>query len=72
MSSVVTYLASAEAADITGRVFTPCGAYLAVADGWRRGPSTDPVASPTEVGPVLRGLVADALPNCDMNGLPLS
>ena len=71
VSSVVTYLASADAGDITGRVFTPCGAYLAVADGWRRGPSTDPVASPAEVGPVMRSLLADALPNCDMNGLPL-
>ncbi len=35
---------------------------LAVAEGWHRGPSTEPVESPEEVGPLVRKLVADARP----------
>ena len=35
---------------------------LAVAEGWRRGPSTAPVGSSAEVGPAVRSLLAEARP----------
>jgi hypothetical protein len=35
---------------------------LAIAEGWQRGPTTKPVESPEEVGPIVRKLVADARP----------
>jgi hypothetical protein len=58
----VTWLASADSVDVTGQVIEASGSVLAVAEGWRRGPSTDAVEAPEQVGPVVRGLLADARP----------
>jgi hypothetical protein len=55
-------LASADSADITGQVIEASGLVLAVAEGWHRGPATEPVESPEEVGPLVRKLLADARP----------
>ena len=56
VAPVVTWLASPDSADVTGQVIEASGLVLAVAEGWHRGPSTEPVESPEEVGPLVREL----------------
>ena len=62
VAPVITWLASHDSADVTGQVIEASGLVLAVAEGWHRGPSTNPVESPEEVGPMVRKLLADARP----------
>jgi NAD(P)-dependent dehydrogenase (short-subunit alcohol dehydrogenase family) len=62
VAPVVVWLASSDSADVTGQVIEASGQVLAVAEGWRRGPTAQPVASPEEVGPVVRALLAQARP----------
>lgn len=67
VAPVVTWLASPQSADITGQVIEASGLVLAVAEGWRRGPSVgDPPADPREVEAVLRKLLAEARPRTTM------
>jgi len=70
IAPIVTWLASAESKDITGKVFEASGQVLAVAEGWVRGPRQAPVEDPTVLGPIVRYLVAKARPNSGMNGDP--
>ena len=70
IAPIVTWLASAESKDITGKVFEASGQVLAVAEGWVRGPRQAPVEDPTVLGPIVRDLVAKARPNSGMNGDP--
>ena len=44
VAPVVTWMASADAADVTGQVIESSGLVLAIAEGWRRGPWQVPVA----------------------------
>ncbi|MGH9259000.1 MAG: SDR family oxidoreductase [Acidimicrobiales bacterium] len=61
VAPVVTWLASAQSADITGQVIESSGLVLAIAEGWRRGPSTEEVpADPSEVDASVRKLLAGA------------
>jgi NAD(P)-dependent dehydrogenase (short-subunit alcohol dehydrogenase family) len=62
VAPVVTWLASADSADVTGQVIEANGFVLAVAEGWHRGPATEPVVSPNDVGPAVRRLLGDARP----------
>ena len=62
VAPVITWLASTDSADVTGQVIEASGLVLAVAEGWHRGPSTKPVESPEEVGPLVRELLAEARP----------
>ena len=55
---------------MTGRVFEASGQFLAVAEGWQRGPSTDPIDDPTQARRRRRQLLADARPNSGMDGSP--
>src|SRR6266508_2616238 len=52
IAPIVTWLASPESAGVTGRVFEASGRVLAVAEGWHRGPTAEPVDDPTEIGAV--------------------
>jgi NAD(P)-dependent dehydrogenase (short-subunit alcohol dehydrogenase family) len=70
IAPIVTWLASDEAAGVTGRVFEASGQLLAVAEGWVRGPRHAPVDDPTELGPIVAELLAAARPNSGMNGEP--
>jgi NAD(P)-dependent dehydrogenase (short-subunit alcohol dehydrogenase family) len=70
IAPIVTWLASAESRDVTGKVFEASGQVLAVAEGWVRGPRHAPVEDPTMLGPIVRDLVAQARPNSGMNGDP--
>jgi NAD(P)-dependent dehydrogenase (short-subunit alcohol dehydrogenase family) len=59
IAPLVTWLASAESAAITGQVFLVGGGRIAVARGWARGPGVDHGArwDPAELGTVVPGLV---------------
>ena len=62
ISPLVVWLGSAESADVTGRVFEVEGGIIRAAEGWQHGPEVDKGArwEPGELGPVVRGLLADA------------
>jgi NAD(P)-dependent dehydrogenase (short-subunit alcohol dehydrogenase family) len=70
IAPIVTWLASDEAAGVTGRVFEASGRFLAVAEGWVRGPSVDPIDDPTKLGAVVPELLASARVNSGMDGRP--
>jgi NAD(P)-dependent dehydrogenase (short-subunit alcohol dehydrogenase family) len=72
VSPVLVWLASPLSHDVTGRVIIASGKRLAVAEGWRRGPTAAPVADPAAVDAALRPLLAAATPNADIQGdIPL-
>ncbi len=56
---LAVWLASREAATVTGRVFNVYGGHLSLAEPWRRGPSSERsgVWDPTEMGSVVESLL---------------
>jgi NAD(P)-dependent dehydrogenase (short-subunit alcohol dehydrogenase family) len=62
VSPLVAWLASAESAHVTGRMFEVEGGKVGIATGWQHGPTADKGArwEATELGPVVDGLLADA------------
>ena len=70
IAPIVTWLASAESKDVTGRVFEASGRTFAIAEGWVRGPSHDPVDDPTRLGPIVEELLGKARVNSGMDGRP--
>jgi NAD(P)-dependent dehydrogenase (short-subunit alcohol dehydrogenase family) len=70
IAPLVAWLVSAEARDVTGRVFNVRGGTVSVAEGWSAGPaaSLDERWDAGELGPVVRELLAAARPNADMQG----
>jgi NAD(P)-dependent dehydrogenase (short-subunit alcohol dehydrogenase family) len=72
IAPIVVWLGSRESGDITGRVFNVRGGRISIAEGWHAGPHTERERrwDPTELGNVIRALVADARPNADMRGVP--
>jgi NAD(P)-dependent dehydrogenase (short-subunit alcohol dehydrogenase family) len=71
IAPIVTWLASAESSHVTGRVFEASGRVLAVAEGWHRGPTTEPVDDPTAIGAVVADLMKNARKNAGMDGKDL-
>ena len=70
IAPIVTWLASDEAAEVTGRIFEASGDVLAVSEGWVRGPKHAPVDDPTVLGPIVAELLAKARKNSGMAGTP--
>jgi NAD(P)-dependent dehydrogenase (short-subunit alcohol dehydrogenase family) len=70
IAPIVTWLASEESSGVTGRVFEASGEFLAIAEGWVRGPSTAPVDDPESLGPIVEALMSQARLNSGMNGVP--
>ncbi|UEP31639.1 MULTISPECIES: SDR family oxidoreductase [unclassified Burkholderia] len=64
VAPLVVWLGSALSADVTGQVFEVAGGMIAVAEGWRTGPSVDRGARwvPAEIGAAVARLLADARP----------
>ena len=62
VAPLVVWLGSAEAADVTGRVFEVDGGRISVAEGWEHGPETDRGErwEPADVGPAVRELLTKA------------
>ncbi len=72
IAPIVTWLASAESAPVTGRVFEASGLVLGIANMWHRGPTVEPVDDPIAIGPLVRSMMAEARPNSDMSGAPVT
>jgi len=64
IAPLVVWLCSAEARDVTGRVFEISGGELGVADGWREGPKLDKGErwAADEIGAAVHELLAKAEP----------
>jgi NAD(P)-dependent dehydrogenase (short-subunit alcohol dehydrogenase family) len=64
VSPVVAWIASSESAGITGRVFEVYGGMVGLAEGWSHGPEfkEDRRLEPSEVGPIVKDLLARAVP----------
>ncbi len=62
------WLASPEAANVTGRIFDIRGEQLGIAEGWHLGPVEVQPDNPAELGPVMAKLMASARLNADMSG----
>jgi NAD(P)-dependent dehydrogenase (short-subunit alcohol dehydrogenase family) len=62
IAPLVVWLASNESADVTGQVFEVRGGSISVAEGWRRGPSTEKESrwDPSELTAIIPKLVAEA------------
>jgi NAD(P)-dependent dehydrogenase (short-subunit alcohol dehydrogenase family) len=68
VSPAVVWLASARSRAVTGRVVVTSGRNLAIAEGWRRGPTAPAVAEAERVEDVILPLLAQARPNADLRG----
>jgi NAD(P)-dependent dehydrogenase (short-subunit alcohol dehydrogenase family) len=68
IAPIVTWLVSDEAANVTGRVFEASGQFLAVAEGWVRGPAVGPTDDPESLGPIVESLLANARGRTGMDG----
>lgn len=64
VSSLLVWLASSEAASVSGKVFEAEGGKISIADGWRKGPEVDKGDrwAPAEVGQAVEKLLAEAVP----------
>lgn len=72
VSPICVWLASRQSSDVTGRVFVSSGRFLAVAEGWVRGPTAEAPAEPHDVDAVVRPLLARARRNSDARGDPVA
>ncbi len=69
VAPIAVWLASLESGDVTGRMFEASGGVLAIAEGWHRGPTHDPVGDPKNLGPIVADLMKRARKNAGMNGM---
>jgi len=68
IAPIVTWLASSESKGVSGRVFEAAGDVFAIAEGWHRGPRTEPVDDPTRLGSIVEDLLTRARKPAGMNG----
>ena len=71
VSHAIVWMASREADDFTGRIVEAGSGILAIAEGWHRGPTANPIDDPTKLGPIMMGLQEKARKNAGMNGVDL-
>jgi len=71
IAQVVTWLASPQSAGVTGRVFEASADWVAIAEGWHRGPLGEAVDDDADLDESLRALVGRARPNADLDGQDL-
>ena len=71
VAALVTYLASEQSQDITGRVFQAGNGRVAICEGWRRGAEVDQTDDPATLGPLLNDMAAKVRKNVGMDGLEL-
>ena len=71
VAPIAVWLASEESAEVTGRMFEASGGVLAIAEGWHRGPTAEPVDDPTLMGPIVAEMMSKARLNAGMNGMDL-
>jgi len=68
IAPLVTWLASRDSVDVTGRVFMVSGQDIAVAEGWHRGPTGMAIDDPSKVGALVHGLLSESRPNAGVDG----
>jgi NAD(P)-dependent dehydrogenase (short-subunit alcohol dehydrogenase family) len=68
VAPIAVWLASLESGDVTGRVFEASGGVLAIAEGYHRGPTHEPVNDPKLLGPIVAEMMNRARKNAGMNG----
>lgn len=68
IAPIAVWLASEESSEVSGRMFEASGSVLAIAEGWHRGPTVEPVDDPKKLGPIVKEMVAKARKNAGMNG----
>lgn len=68
IAQVSTWLASPNSAGVTGRVFEASADWIAVAEGWHRGPIGASVDDDAAVDSAMRSLLEQARPNADIEG----
>ncbi len=68
IAPICTWLASAEAKNVTGRVFQVAGDEIAIAESFHKGPKAENVDDPTQMRDVVADLMARANLNSDMRG----
>jgi NAD(P)-dependent dehydrogenase (short-subunit alcohol dehydrogenase family) len=68
IAPIVTWLVSADANHVTGRVFEASGRVFGIAEGWHRGPTATPLDDPTKLGRVVADLLERARKNAGMDG----
>ncbi len=71
VAPIAVWLASEESKDVTGRMFESSGSTLAIAEGWHRGPSHEPVKDPTQMGAAVAEMMKTARKNAGMDGKDL-
>ncbi|KQT35311.1 short-chain dehydrogenase [Sphingomonas sp. Leaf412] len=67
VAALVTWLASAESAHVSGRVFEAWGYGFGVAEGWQHGPVTAASQDPTDIGPRIDHILRHARGNAGMD-----
>jgi len=70
IANVATWLASPEAAEITGRVFDVSGDRVGVAEGWVLGPTSQQSDEPGGLTEIMFKLCSDARLNSNFVGVP--
>ena len=60
ISIITAWLCSEEAKNVTGRVFDVKGNQLGIAEQWRLGPVVEQPDDPTDLGPLVAKLMAEA------------
>jgi len=71
VAPIAVWLASEESAEVSGRMFEASGGVLAIAEGWHRGPTHEPVDDPRALGPIVAEMMKKARKNAGMNGMDL-
>lgn len=71
VAPIAVWLASDESKDVSGRMFESSGRNFAIAEGWHRGPTHDPVDDPKKLGPIVADMVSKARLNAGMDGKDL-
>ncbi len=71
IAPIAVWLASEQSADVSGRMFEASGAMLAIAEGWRRGPTVEAVDDPAVLGPIVAEMMSRARKNAGMDGQDL-
>ena len=71
VAAVVTYLASEDSQDITGRVIQAGNGRVAVCEGWRRGAEVAQMEDPAALGPLIRDMSGKVRKNVGMDGQEL-
>lgn len=68
VAAVITYLASEDAQDISGRVIQAGNGRVAICEGWRRGAEVTQLDDPAALGPHIREMCGQVRKNVGMDG----